>query len=168
MSPIRRNFFITLGSIILIDGAIIGVFLVLLQWFILPLAERFLAVQKEIAVAERQVQDFKALVAPSLQKNSMEIEALRNSFFIYSSEKSLQFIETLESMAKRNNLTYQIGEFQTGSPPTQIIVTGSFANIAKFLREFENGETLFQISGLTLVESNASMSATVQFSLAKL
>ncbi len=168
MSPIRRNFFITLGSIILIDGAVIGAFFFLLQWFILPLSENFLAVQKDIAITERKVQDFKALVAPSLQKNITEIKALSNSFFIYSSEKSLKFIESLESMAKRNNLTYQIGEFQTGSPPTQIIVTGSFASIVKFLREFENGETLFQISGLTLTESNVLMSATVQFSLAKL
>ena len=169
MSAIKRNFFITLGSVILIEGIIVGIFFFLLQGFILPLAEDFLEVQSDIASTGRRVQDFKALVAPGLQRNVADIETLRSSFFVYSSDKSLEFIELLEGVAKRNNLMPEIGEFPSGTAPTQIRVVGRFSDIVKFLREFENGTTLFQISGLALVVSGTDMvSATVQFNLAHL
>lgn len=153
----------------LVDGIIIGIFFMLLDGFILPLSKRFLAIQHDIIVAERRVQDFQALVAPGLQKNVDEIEALRGSFFVYSSDKSLEFIELLEGAAKRNSLTYNIGEFQSGAPPSGMQVKGNFFNVIKFLREFENGTTLFQITGLTLTSAGLdSVSADVRFSLASL
>lgn len=169
MTSIKKKFFITLGSVALIETVAVGIFFVLLYWFIWPLANDFLAVQREIAGVERQVRDFETLVEPGLQRNVDDIEALRSSFFVYSSERSLEFIELLERGAKRNNLVPDIGEFQSGTAPTEMRVVGSFINVMKFLREFENGSTLFQISGLTMTTAEGgTVSAAIQFKLAQL
>ncbi|MEK7630540.1 MAG: hypothetical protein AAB417_00715 [Patescibacteria group bacterium] len=166
MSGFRKNFFITVGTIIVAFGVLFGAFLYLFAGIISPLSSEFRLVQENIKIAEERIADFKGRVAPSLEREEADMIKIEKSFFVYSPDTAKEFIVFLETAARRNNLIGEIGSLpQAISPTASMNITGSFDDIIVFLREIENGPLLLAIDSVALRGTGKSISLAIQMRL---
>jgi len=168
MNELRKNFFITLGSLGLILLVLGGIFAYLLYYQILPLRERLLEVLVAINIAEHRKDYFINIVQNDIEEGKADIESIRSHFFAYTDRSAKEFIVFLESAALRNNLALTISTLPSGEAALTVVsVDGGYSNIMTFLRQLENEKYLFHIDSVALREQGEVLGATIQFSLAK-
>ncbi|MEK7649637.1 MAG: hypothetical protein AAB367_01575 [Patescibacteria group bacterium] len=166
MSDFRKNFFITLGVVILAACVFLGVFLYLFLGIISPLSGEFRLVQENIKIAEERIADFKGRVAPALLREEADMVKIEKSFFVYSPDTAKEFIIFLENASARNNLKGDIGSLpQATSPIVTMNLSGSFRDIITFLREIENGPLLLAINSVSLRGAGESIALSIQMRL---
>lgn len=171
MTQIKKNFFVTLGIIVLIEGILIGAFYYLLQWQFLPLLEKFSSAQQEIYKAESSQTFYKSVVFPDLEEHKAFFGEIQNLFYRPQTDPEAfeRAVIFFEQAGSRNNLKFKI----TQTPTQQSLVfglqvTGSFGNIMKLVQEIENDRYLLEITKFTIdggVDSenqNASLTILLQ------
>lgn len=166
MSSFRKNFFITLGTVVTVLSILFGAFLYLFAGIISPLSAEFRSVQENIKIAEERISDFSGRVAPALEREEADMIKIEKAFFVYSPDTAKEFIVFLETAARRNNLIGEIGNLPQATLPTASMnLAGSFDDIIVFLREIENGPILLAIDDVALRGSGKSISLAVQMRL---
>lgn len=166
MNSFRKNFFITLAAVIVVLSMLSGAFVYLFVGAISPLSAEFHSVQENIKIVEERVADFKGRVAPSLEREEVDMIKIEKSFFVYSPDTAKEFIVFLETAARRNNLTGEIGSLpQATSPTTSMNLTGNFDDVIVFLREIENGPLLLAIDSVVLRGTDKLITLSIQMRL---
>lgn len=150
----RDKFFKILGAALLIEVILAGVFLFLLFWIILPLAEEFESVVSEIALAESRITAYEREIEPLLEKNKETIQKADGLLLAPAPQDSIAFVEFLESVIRRNHLKHQL---KTAPPSVQLHIDGNFSDIAAFIKDIENERFLMTIQNVFVTQTSADL-----------
>lgn len=166
MSKLKKNFFITLGAVVVGEVALGALFFYFEYQIIAPRVASFTLTNNALATSEKSIADYKSNVTPTLQRNEEFLRNLEGLF--YTEDRGREFILFLEGVVNRNNLTHTIT-----IPPTKansivsFQVEGSFQNVMRFLREIERERFLAIIKDVSIQSRIGSrVSASIQMMLA--